>query len=43
MDENAISKIVLDCAFKIHTKLGSGLLEKVYLNVWLLSLQKQVY
>ena len=30
MDENAISKIVLDCAFKIHTKLGSGLLEKVY-------------
>lgn len=30
MDENAISKIVLDCAFKIHTKLGAGLLEKVY-------------
>ncbi len=30
MDENAISKVVLDCAFKIHTQLGSGLLEKVY-------------
>jgi GxxExxY protein len=29
-DENTISKIVLDCAFKIHTTLGSGLLEKVY-------------
>ncbi len=30
MDENEISKIVLDCAFKVHSKLGSGLLEKVY-------------
>ena len=30
MNENEISKIVLDCAFKVHTKLGSGLLEKVY-------------
>ncbi len=29
-EENEISRIVLDCAFKIHTKLGSGLLEKVY-------------
>lgn len=30
MNENELSKIVLDCAFKIHTELGSGLLEKVY-------------
>jgi GxxExxY protein len=30
MDENEISKIVLDCAFKVHSTLGSGLLEKVY-------------
>jgi GxxExxY protein len=30
MNENEISKIILDCAFKVHTKLGSGLLEKVY-------------
>ena len=30
MDENAISKIILDCAFKVHTELGPGLLEKVY-------------
>ena len=29
-EENEISRIVLDCAFKIHTQLGSGLLEKVY-------------
>jgi GxxExxY protein len=28
--ENDISRIILDCAFKVHTKLGSGLLEKVY-------------
>ncbi len=30
MTENEISKIILDCAFKVHTKLGPGLLEKVY-------------
>jgi len=29
-NENKISKIILDCAFKVHTKLGSGLFEKVY-------------
>ena len=29
-EENEISRIVLDCAYKVHTKLGSGLLEKVY-------------
>ena len=30
MTENEISRIVLDCAFKIHTKLGPGLYESVY-------------
>ena len=30
MTENQISKIILDCAFKVHTALGPGLLEKVY-------------
>lgn len=29
-EENEISLIILDCAYKVHTKLGSGLLEKVY-------------
>ncbi len=29
-EENDLSKIILDCAYKVHTKLGSGLLEKVY-------------
>jgi GxxExxY protein len=28
--ENAISKEIVDAAFKIHTKLGPGLLESVY-------------
>jgi GxxExxY protein len=30
MTENEISKIILDCAFKIHTVLGPGLLESTY-------------
>jgi len=30
MTENELSKIVVDCAFKIHTTLGPGLLESVY-------------
>jgi len=30
MEINQITQIILNCAFKVHTKLGSGLLEKVY-------------
>lgn len=30
MRENEIAKIVVDLAFKIHSKLGPGLLESVY-------------
>ena len=30
MNENEISKIILDAAFDIHKKLGPGLLESVY-------------
>lgn len=30
MDENEISRIVLDVAFDIHRNLGPGLLESVY-------------
>ena len=41
MNENDISKIVLDCAFKVHTKLGSGLLEKVYRECLAYELTKQ--
>jgi GxxExxY protein len=30
MDENPISKEIVDAAYKIHTTLGPGLLESVY-------------
>jgi GxxExxY protein len=30
MDENSISRIILDCAFKVHSALGPGLLESAY-------------
>jgi GxxExxY protein len=30
MTENEISRIILNCAFKIHSKLGPGLLERTY-------------
>ena len=33
MNENEISKIIVDCAYQIHTKLGPGLLESVYETV----------
>jgi GxxExxY protein len=33
MNENEISKIIVDCCFKIHTALGPGLLESVYEEV----------
>ena len=30
LTENQLSKIILDAAFKVHTKTGPGLLESVY-------------
>lgn len=30
MDENALSKVIVDCCYKVHKKLGPGLLESVY-------------
>lgn len=30
MNENEISKLILDCAFKVHSALGPGLLESSY-------------
>ncbi len=30
MTENEVATIVLNCAFKVHTALGPGLLESVY-------------
>lgn len=40
IEENEISRIVLDCAYKVHTKLGSGLLEKVYRECLAYELEK---
>ena len=40
MDENQISKIIVDCCYRIHTKLGPGLLESVYLEILIYELRK---
>lgn len=40
MNENQIASTVLNCAFVVHTKLGSGLLESVYEVVLAHELQK---
>jgi GxxExxY protein len=29
-NENELARIVVDCAYKVHTRLGPGLLESVY-------------
>jgi GxxExxY protein len=34
MKENEISAIVIDCCYKIHQKLGPGLLESVYEEIF---------
>ncbi|MEM9353316.1 MAG: GxxExxY protein [Planctomycetota bacterium] len=33
MDENPISRVIVDAAFKVHKALGPGLLESVYETV----------
>ena len=40
MDENQLSKIIVDCCYRIHTKLGPGLLESVYLEILIYELRK---
>ena len=39
--ENQLSKIILDAAFKVHTKTGPGLLETVYEVLLAHELRKQ--
>lgn len=41
MDENAVAKEVVDAAFKVHRKLGPGLLESVYETVLAFELEKR--
>lgn len=38
--ENDLSKIILDCSFKIHNVLGPGLFESVYEEALIYELQK---
>src|SRR6478735_7273493 len=30
MTENELSKVIVDCCFKVHTEMGPGLFESVY-------------
>ena len=41
MTENELSKIILDCAFKVHSTLGPGLLESVYEAALAYELEKE--
>ncbi len=41
MDENAIAKIVVDAAYRIHVSLGPGLLESAYAVALNYELQKR--
>src|SRR5487761_2508978 len=41
LTENELSKIILDAAFKVHTRTGPGLLETVYEVTLAYELQKQ--
>lgn len=41
MTENELSKIVFDCALKVHQSLGPGLLESAYEECLFYELKKQ--
>lgn len=41
MTENELSKIIVNTAYQIHTKLGPGLLESVYEKIMLYELTNQ--
>lgn len=40
MTENEISKVIVNCAYKVHTSLGPGLLESVYEKVLAYEIEK---
>ncbi|MDZ7742394.1 MAG: GxxExxY protein [Bacteroidota bacterium] len=41
MTENEISKIIVDCCYQIHAKLGPGLFESVYEEILFYELKKK--
>ncbi len=42
MTENNLSKILVDIAYQIHKKLGPGLLESVYEDIYVYELKNVV-
>jgi GxxExxY protein len=43
MNENEIAKIVVDAAYKIHSRLGPGLLESAYQAILCFELKKRTF
>src|SRR5262245_16990319 len=41
MDDDAITEVIIGCAFEAHNKLGSGFLEKIYENALCIELRKK--
>jgi GxxExxY protein len=41
MTENEIGKIIVDCSYKVHTRLGPGLLESAYQECLVFELKKE--
>jgi GxxExxY protein len=39
--ENAVSREIVDCAFRVHSRLGPGLLESVYCTVLTYELERR--
>ena len=40
MKDDDLTKIIIDCAYKVHNALGTGFLEKVYENALRIELEK---
>ena len=40
MTENEISKVIVNCCFKIHSQLGAGLFESVYEEILFYEIKK---
>lgn len=41
MEDDAITEIIIGCAYEVHNRLGSGFLEKVYENALRIELEKK--
>jgi GxxExxY protein len=41
MEDDAITEVIIGCAFEVHNKLGPGFLEKVYENALCVELKKK--